>query len=286
MITSTTMPFGKLRLRDETFSNPRTHSGLGDDDIIELALDIGWKGLLTPLLVTADGLVLAGQRRYTAIEMLLGWWGARSAEERQVRLPRAFQTVTTEELQAFGVTCAQLVSAVPVRVIDADTDRDGIALADNLLRTDLSSYEIAAKLYELAQKGATGRELARLIGKSPTYVSRKLSAWVGAGAELKQQWAKGLDEQTVQELAQLPIQEQAKELAAPVPRGRRGVANRPSIDQVKDALLELERLGLSETRHVLVGKERYAAGATDALRWVCGLETHLDFAALINDGAA
>ncbi len=155
-----------------------------------------------------------------------------------------------------------------------------MALGENLQRKDLSSFEIAAHLAHLHGEGATGAELARMIGKSKAYVSRKLSTWRGASLELKLAWEAGeIAEDAVQQLAELPHDQQAKALAGTVPRGRRGPAGRPPIEMVKDTLESLER------HEPTAGDDDgvYAAGVLDALRWVAGQRTSPNFAKLTED---
>jgi len=171
-----------------------------------------------------------------------------------------------------------LVDHVPVRVI-AGIGLEGVALADNVQREPLSSYEIAAYLDKLSHDGGvTGVQLARLVGKSTTWVSRKLAAFRGAGAELRAAWERGeLAEERVQQLADQPLdyQERALAQAAAPPRGP---AHRPGIDAVKDVLGEVERRPLPGAAQVTVA---YAKGVLDALRWVSGQQSSEDFAKLV-----
>lgn len=292
----TTMPYEKLRLNTAGFTNPRTHSGLATQDLVELAIHIGMHGVLNPPLVLEDGLVIAGQRRYRAIGILIAWFmndgcGCNRVE-RLVghsdmcivgQRERALDEYTSDDVDVIRRQARGLHEhGVPVRVLSvAAAKREGIALADNLQRSDLSSYEVASYLDHLHTQGATQADLARLIGKSKTYVSRKIAAWRGAGPELLAAWRLGeLTDEQVQELAQLPHVEQAKALAAPVPRGRRGPVSRPGIDTVKETLGELGKLESTLIdRHGI--DPHFTRGVLDALRWVAGENTSPQFAGLM-----
>jgi ParB-like chromosome segregation protein Spo0J len=290
----TTIPFGQLRLASQTFDNPRTTSGLADEDIRELAVHIVRHGLLTPLLVaefTAAGgswhaTVIGGQRRYRAIARILAWdldinnphepggWHARDGEVNDGPL--------------IEKRAAELREGVPVRVITptGPFGAQGLALADNLLREGLSSYEVAFSLTQVADQGVSGAELARLIGKSSSWVSRKLSTWRGAGAKLREAWLAGqLTDQVVQDLSELPVAQQERALAGGRPV--RGPVSRPGIDLVKDALLELERSAPIHDEPLVIQDDRaeeYAAGVADALRWVVGRPASPQFAKLVGGG--
>lgn len=279
MIT-TTKRYSELRLRDEQFTNPRTHSGLGIPEILELARSIYLHGVLVPLLVTDTCTIVAGQRRYLALGLLQS-----PPALRDIAGPNGdLQSTPT----AFRVR--ELLANVPVRILSKGRDGEflaqleGIALTDNLLRSDLSSYEIAARLAQLAEQGLSGVAIANAISKSPTYVSRKLSAWRGAGVDLRSAWEAGeLTDDQVQQLAELPHDMQAKALAGPVPRGRRGPAHRPSVDAVRDFLFELEE-GEKAWGNRTPTPDSYRTGVMDALRWVTGANTGPAFVKLAGGG--
>ncbi len=277
-----------LRLRDESFQNPRTSSGLDPETIAELALHIGLHGLLNPILITADGLIIGGQRRFRAIEFLIRWFDRplhmRLQIHEQAEFVRMFGSaghdLSHEEISALERRTDDLRAGVPVRVIDG-AGLEGVALAENLHRSDLSSFEIAAHLASLHDRGATGADLARLIGKSKAYVSRKLSTWRCAGPDLKRAWEAGeLAEDAVQQLAELPYDDQTKALAGPTPRGRRGPAGRPPIEAVKDLLQRLE----DRDPDGFVDDD-YRKAVLDTLRWVSGQRTSSAFASIAGDSA-
>ena len=275
----TTMPFSKLHLADKGFANPRTSSGLDDEGLRELALHIARHGLLTPLLVRSDGLVLGGQRRYRALEMLFVYVGD-GPEEFEGRLGDEVDEWPAIENMSMG-----LQEAIPVRVVEdhiVDLDEDGIALADNILREGLSSYELASAVGRLTDQGVVSSEVARRLGKSRSWVSRKLNAWRGAGDTLKAMWMAGkLTDDQVFHLASLSVKQQEYELADNTGRPTRGAASRPGIDAVKDVLLELEKRPHDPSRDTL--DIAYTSGVADALRWVAGHRTTEEFAKLVEE---
>jgi hypothetical protein len=276
------MPFASLRLSDEHFQNPRTRSGLGGDEIAELGMHIGTHGLIVPLVVTHNGLIISGQRRYHAIDWLIRMFHG----DRSDAFEALTKDLTPDEWSILTARAIELRDGIPVVFISRQGGRstapaiEAVALADNILRSDLSSFEIAKHLVKLSEEGSSGRELARLTGKSTSYISRKLSTYRGAGEPLRRAWELGeLTESVVEEIAQLSFTEQFKAMAAPIARGRRGPANRPNIDTVKDAHLMIEaRTGPDASR-----AREYLRGARDALRWVTGEQTSAEFAELVKD---
>lgn len=268
-ITDGTLPYRDLRLSDDDFANPRTSSGLAQAEIIETAASILKHGLLVPLLVRPGGLVIAGKRRYLSLGLLQRWAQGEDIDG----LPVGCWPVSPWQSQ--DVT--DLLERVPIRyvslVMGDAIEYEALALVDNLFRSDLSSYEIAVALAKLSEDGKTGVAIAQMIGKSPAYVSRKLSCWRKAGPELRDAWRDGLPEDTVEAFAALPLESQEKALACPIPRGRRGPAHRPSVDAVRDFLIDLEAKPLGgEARDFA-----YRAGVVDALRWATGARVGPEF---------
>ncbi len=280
VIRSENRPLSSLRLGDldGEFTNPRTE--VDEEKVYELALEIVHRGVLNSLLVTEDGLVVGGSRRYRALRLLQGW----PLNERLLR-------DVNLNVQQLDERARILVHEVPVRIVLPKVGDlgglarlEGIALADNLHRVDLSSYEIAAKLTGLHVAGATGAQLARLIGKSASYVSRKLSTWRNAGPDLHAAWKEGMAEDGVITLSGLPVEEQVKVLAGPVPRGRRGPAHRPSVDMVRDFLDGFEKTTTAGDSTLLRDfREQYRNGILDALRWVTGNKTSEVFAKIAQE---
>lgn len=285
------------------FTNPRTSSGR---DVRELAVDIGLHGLINPLVVKEVGLdpqrlvVVAGSRRFRAISWLIEWFGPHVTADARARaldtgeLGPSASSLSRREVEQLIMRALNLYTGVPVSVLPASTtaeEVEGRALADNIHREDLSSYEIAAHLFELHHDGASGVQLARLIGKSTTYVSRKLSAFRGAGRALKEAWEAGvISEERVQQLAELPHEKQEHALAGDVPV--RGPAHRPGIDAVKDVLTCVSAGDLTEHLTIAQRCEISGAGVTyteavyrkaviDTLRWVAGQKSSADFARIV-----
>ncbi|MBT8453009.1 MAG: hypothetical protein KJO40_13655 [Deltaproteobacteria bacterium] len=254
-----TRPYGELTLTSEGFKNPRVlnRSGLAKKDLRELAQDIARRGLLYPLLITRDGLILGGQRRYLAIGIIMAADPADAAWQRKRQFER---------------------DGIPVRVLDCDgLEAATTALADNLHRAALSSFEVAERLAALsdADGGPTGAELAERIGKSRTYVSRMLKAWRGAGPQLKRAWSAGtVTYQRVKEVADLPTGEQQAALKGagrdsdrygkPGPKGAHG---RPGVEALKGAHERLQEVIDSDDEEAVF---EYALGARDALAYALG----------------
>jgi ParB-like chromosome segregation protein Spo0J len=255
---TTYVPFSKLQLRSEFFQNPRTQSGLEESEIRELAFSIAWHGLLNPLRVTVDHVILAGQRRYLAITYLN-------------QHAREIADVMGADPEAIVDRALRLYRAVPV-IVDHDGIDAGVAMADNLARVDLSSYEIAAEIARMSAGGDSGTRIAMRISKSPAYVSKALKAWRGAGAALKEAWRIGaISYDRVKELADLHEEDQERAVhGAGAPRGGHG---RPGIEAVKDALVGAARRYADKA-----APHSYATGVMDALRWVSGQTSSSAFA--------
>lgn len=105
-------------------------------------------------------------------------------------------------------------------------------------------------------------------------MSRKLSTWRNAGVELKAAWKGGMAEDAVIVLSQLPHDEQARALAGPIPRGRRGPAHRPSVDTVRETLDALQKRA---------GHDAGRLWALEAMRWVLGETTSPEFASWLRE---
>lgn len=275
-ITDTTMGFETLKLCADDFENPRSQSGLSDEEIRETANSIVKHGLLVPLLVRPDGVVIAGKRRYWALTRITMWLGGTDV---------GIDCQLTSELKHDWL---YKLARIPVRVVSLvmgdELDYQAFALVDNLFRSDLSSYEIATALVHLSEEN-TGAEIARKIGKSPAYVSRKLSAWRRASEELLAAWRDGMPEDTVEVMGKLSPEDQAKALAGPIPRGRRGPAHRPSVDAQRDFLHALEQrpappVGLLAKQRAPAIDHAYRSGVVDALRWATGAQVGPEFVQL------
>jgi len=122
---------------------PRFDLRLDRGNVGELATSISRHGLLHPIIVRpAEGgfELIAGSRRLAAVR-LLGW------------------------------------RKVPCQIIDLeDQEAFEVALAENVNRKTLDAFEEARAFEEYTKKFGWGSEteLAKKLGKSPTYVSRRL----------------------------------------------------------------------------------------------------------------
>jgi len=261
---STTRPFKALRLEDEDFTNPRLESGLDAESIRELAISIGANGLWHPLMVKPNDTIVGGQRRYRAIYLLISD-------------PGALAESAGESSVVFEQRATKLEQDVPVIVVQGDTDEygpgpdaaeiDGIALADNLLHAELSSYEIAERVMRMHHAGASVTKIGTLIGKSKSFVSRITTTWRMACPELHEAWAAGqLPFEHVKQISELPPEQQRAKLVPPpnggAPRRSRG---RPGIENVKHRIKAVTaHYGAARS----VQPRSYCAGVLDALRWV------------------
>ncbi|MBM3818889.1 MAG: ParB/RepB/Spo0J family partition protein [Acidimicrobiia bacterium] len=135
-------PVGRMisiELLDPNPTQPRQVMG----DLSELMSSIAEKGVIEPLIVRAVGdrfQIIAGERRYHA----------------------AVQVGLRE---------------VPVIIRDADdVEVMELALVENLQRKDLTAFEEAEALQQLAHKcGYTHEDMARKLGKSRTAITESLS---------------------------------------------------------------------------------------------------------------
>ena len=162
------------------FENPRQKLS----DIPSLADDIEANGLRYPLQVWKT------EKDGAEVKVLVGGFRRKAAIEKLITEGRA----------------NGLAEAVPIRYIRGETLKDARynALADNIQRDQLSSYEIAAECLRLKAMGDTQKVIAKGLAKSETWVSRKLTALETAGPVLTKAWrANKLADDTVEDLAKL-----------------------------------------------------------------------------------
>jgi ParB family chromosome partitioning protein len=142
LAASAAEPVGRMlpiELLDPNPGQPRQVMG----DLSELMASVAEKGIIEPLVVRPYGgrfQIIAGERRYHAA-VLVG------------------------------------LREVPVVIRDAD-DKEvmELALVENLQRKDLTAFEEADALQQLAQRcGYTHEDMARKLGKSRTAVTESLS---------------------------------------------------------------------------------------------------------------
>lgn len=120
----------------------------------ELANSIKEIGLLNPIVIRPDGMIIAGDRR----------WRAHYILARQDKLPD-FEQVPV-------IVRADLASA-----LDTAEGRNKLSSAqivENIQRRDLTDLEIGAAILRLNVQDQMGlREIARMLGKSPAWVTTK-----------------------------------------------------------------------------------------------------------------
>jgi ParB family transcriptional regulator, chromosome partitioning protein len=142
LTASAGQPVGRMVPIDLVDPNPhQPRQVMGD--LSELIASVSEKGILEPLLVRQLGAryqIVAGERRYHA-----------------------------------AVQCG--FAEVPVIVRDADdAEVMEIALVENLQRKDLTAFEEAEALQQLAQKcGYTHEDMSRKLGKSRTSITESLA---------------------------------------------------------------------------------------------------------------
>ena len=189
----TTLAFKSLTIDGADFANPRVH--IDGKAIKELAGSIKQHGLLYPLCVwktkneAGESLhvVVDGGRRFRAIGQLV--------KDRKA---------------------GDLKDKVPVRYIVAKDLKEAriSALVGNIQRVELTSFEVAKEMLALKEdEGMEQKAIAVLLTKSPTWVSRQLSAMRKSTDFTKKAWSHGkISDDTVQDLCKLPEAEQNKRL--------------------------------------------------------------------------
>ena len=127
------------KIKPSNGDNPR--SEFADEQMAELVASIKRHGIITPLMLAPDGAdgftIIAGERRYRA---------AKAAKLRQV----------------------------PAQVRDADGEALTLAVAENVIRADLSPIEEARAYRRLADEHGGAAKVARLVGKSERLVAERL----------------------------------------------------------------------------------------------------------------
>ena len=123
---------GKLKLAED---NVRQETG----DVTDLAASMKSVGVLEPLLVTDDGLVVAGSRRLAAAKK------------------------------------ARLKEVPVIRRAYSDQERLEVMIVENLQREDLSPVEEAGGFKRLTDLGLNQRDVAAKVGCSQTHVARRLA---------------------------------------------------------------------------------------------------------------
>ena len=138
-MTATLSMVPLAKIKPSNGDNPR--SEFADEQMAELVASIKRHGVITPLLLASDGAdgftIIAGERRYRA---------AKAAKLRQV----------------------------PAQVRDADGEALTLAVAENVIRADLSPIEEARAYRRMADEHGGAAKVARLVGRSERLVAERL----------------------------------------------------------------------------------------------------------------
>lgn len=150
--TPTTVPVSSIA---HSPRNPREHY----EDVAELAASMEQVGVLQPLGVVRHELYLA---RYPQYETEIGnaHWVVIQGNRRLAAAQRA-------QLDEVPVV-------VQERLAREDTF-DETTLIENVHRSDLPPLREAALLQELVEKYGSGRKVAKAVGKSPGWITQRLS---------------------------------------------------------------------------------------------------------------
>src|SRR6266545_3202846 len=134
--TLTTVPLAKIKPR-EGF-NPR--SEFADEQMAELVESVKQHGIITPLTLAPDGdgfVIVAGERRYRA---------AKQAKLKEV----------------------------PAQVRGGDGDALTLAVAENVIRADLTPVEEAEAYRQLVEEHGDAAKVAKLVGRSEKLIRERL----------------------------------------------------------------------------------------------------------------
>lgn len=253
----TSKKFDDLAENKSAFTNPREKFDL--NKIKELAADIKERGLIYPLQVwetVLDGksvsVVVGGERRRRAIGVLIesGDW------------PKG--------------------RPIDCRVVKASNLKEAHyeALADNLHREDLSSYELAKEIAALKIMGDSQKAIAAHLNKSETWISRKLKAYESASPSLQAAWKAGkLPDDTVEDLAGLEEEAQEEAVEEQLKLREKGTAKakKAAKRSAKSKAKRLQRISASELSEILNITEKapkdneYLRGMSDAIRLTLGM---------------
>ena len=134
--TLTMVPLAKIKTRQGF--NPRTE--FADEQMAELVESVKRHGIITPLTLAPDGdgfTIIAGERRYRA---------AKTAKLKQV----------------------------PAQVRDADGEALTLAVAENVIRADLTPVEEAEAYRRLVEEHGDAAKVAKLVGRSERLIGERL----------------------------------------------------------------------------------------------------------------
>ena len=134
--TLTMVPLAKIKTRQGF--NPR--SEFAEEQMAELVESVKRHGIITPLTLASDGdgfTIIAGERRYRA---------AKAAKLKQV----------------------------PAQVREADGEALTLAVAENVIRADLTPVEEADAYRRLVAEHGDAAKVAKLVGRSERLIAERL----------------------------------------------------------------------------------------------------------------
>src|SRR5438034_3016337 len=134
--TLTMVPLAKIKAR-EGF-NPR--SDFGDQQMDELVASVRRHGIITPLTLAPEGdgfVIVAGERRYRAAK-------------------------------------AARLTEVPAQVREADGEALTLAVAENVIRADLTPVEEAEAYRRLVEEHGDTGTVAKLVGRSERLIGERI----------------------------------------------------------------------------------------------------------------
>jgi ParB/RepB/Spo0J family partition protein len=201
-ITSRPAKLSSLWLEHQHWTNPRTKTGLEEEDLAELGSSIKTHGLQefpkVQKIKTASGiidLVIDGQRRVRAATSALG---------------------KHAEIQVIDV------SADPIELTPEVGDELLLKALLTIDREPLSSYELLEVAARMQARGKTGAYIADAIGMSTTWVSRMLKARATASPKLMLRWRKDeITDEQFKDLAEIKDEEKQVEAAKEVVEARK-----------------------------------------------------------------
>src|SRR5919198_2030582 len=134
--TLTMVPLAKIKTRPDF--NPRRD--FGEEQMAELVASVKRHGIITPLTLAPDGdgfTIIAGERRYRAAK-------------------------------------AAKLTQVPAQVREADSEALTLAVAENVIRADLTPVEEAEAYRRLFEEHGNAAKVAKLVGRSERLVGERI----------------------------------------------------------------------------------------------------------------
>lgn len=229
------VPLKTLWLEHDKWVNPR--SIIIESEVQKIAESVADRGVLVPLAVVqvrspkgdVINLVLDGQQRCLAGKRVL-------AEDALVPVLDAREGIIEE--MTWEVS-DQLLA---------------IALDIGIRRTELSSYELSETAERLRNRNRPGTEIARMLNKSESWVSRMCKARLKATAALLARWRRG--ELTDEQFKDLAEEKDPTEQAA---KAKAVVDSRKSGDKGEARMLGKEAAATAKAKAKVAKSEAKAA---------------------------